>query len=162
MNTDRIEKQILLKAPRERVWAAVSQAEQFGSWFGMKVDGPFVPGAQLKASIVPTTVDPEIAKQQEPYVGMAFDFWVVDVEPMQRISFRWHPGAVEPGIDYSKEPTTLIVFEVVEEGGGTRLTITESGFDKIPLARRVAAFASNEGGWEAQTRLIEKYLALHG
>ncbi|HWX38857.1 MAG TPA: SRPBCC family protein [Candidatus Sulfotelmatobacter sp.] len=159
MSTDRIEKKILLLAPRERVWRAISDAKAFGSWFGVAFDGPFAEGARLNAKIVPTTVDAEVAKMQEPYAGKAFEWTVERIEPMQRISFRWHPYAVEEGVDYSKEPTTLIEFELAEAPGGVLLTITESGFDQIPLARRAKAFKANEGGWEMQTRLIEKYLA---
>jgi uncharacterized protein YndB with AHSA1/START domain len=160
MNTDRIEKKILLHAPRERVWSAISDSRQFGSWFGMAFDGPFVAGRSLTGKIVPTSVDPEIAKLQKPHQGLAFEFFVERIEPMRSCSFRWHPHAVEPGVDYSKEPTTLIVFELEEVSGGTLLTISESGFDKIPLARRAKAFAANDGGWTMQTKLIEKYLAM--
>jgi uncharacterized protein YndB with AHSA1/START domain len=158
-STDRIEKNIVLRAPRERVWKAISDAKQFGTWFGVEFEGPFVAGTNLKGKIVPTKVDPEIAKLQEPHAGMAFDFSVEKIEPMRHISFRWHPFAIEKGFDYAKEPTTLIVFELEEVAGGTKLTITESGFDQIPLERRAKAFAANEGGWEAQTKLVEKFLA---
>jgi uncharacterized protein YndB with AHSA1/START domain len=160
METDRIQKQIVLRAPRERVWSAISDAKKFGTWFGVEFDGPFVAGSRLSGKIAPTKVDPEVAKMQQPYAGKRFEFSVERIEPMRNISFRWHPFAVEPGIDYSKEPTTLIVFELEEVSGGTRLTITESGFDKIPLARRAKAFAANEGGWAMQVKLIEKYLAM--
>jgi len=158
MSTDRIEKKILLHAPRERVWRAISDAREFGSWFGVAFDGPFAEGTRLTGKITPTTVDAEVAKMQEPYSGKAFDWTVERIEPMRRISFRWHPFAVEPGVDYSKEATTLIEFELAEAAGGTLLTISESGFDQIPLARRAKAFSANERGWEIQTTLIEKYL----
>lgn len=160
MDTDRIEKKVLLRAPLERVWRAVSEAEQFGSWFGMALDGPFVAGARLTGRIRPTTVDARIAEMQQPHAGRAFELAVERVEPMRCLSFRWHPFAVDPDIDYSKEPTTLVTFDLEETPGGTLLRITESGFDRIPLARRTQAFAANDGGWSAQTRLIEKYLAL--
>jgi len=159
MNTDRIEKQIVLRAPRERVWRAISDAKQFGSWFGVAFDGPFAQGARLTGRIVPTTVDAVVAKLQEPYAGKAFEWTVESIEPMERMSFRWHPYALEEGVDYSKEPTTLIEFVLTDAAGGILLTITESGFDQIPLARRAKAFKANEGGWEIQTHLIEKYLA---
>jgi uncharacterized protein YndB with AHSA1/START domain len=159
MNTDSIEKKILLKATRARVWQAISDSKQFGAWFGVAFDGPFVERARVTGRIVPTTVDAEVAKLQEPHAGKAFDFSVDRIEPMQSISFRWHPFAMEAGVDYSTEPTTLIVFKLHEAAGGTLLTITESGFDQIPLARRAKAFAANDGGWTMQTRLIEKYLA---
>ncbi len=160
INTDRIEKKVLLRAPRERVWRAISDSQQFGSWFGVKFDGPFVAGTPITGKIVPTTVDAEVARSQKPYIGVAFEFAVDRVEPIRLFSFRWHPYAVEAGVDYSKEPSTLVVFELEEAAGGTMLTVTESGFDRIPIERRAKAFAANEGGWNAQMKLIEKYLAL--
>lgn len=160
MNTDRIEKNILLHAPRERVWRAIIDSGQFGSWFGVAFDGPFVEGVRVTGRIVPTNVDAEVARSQKPYEGMACDFLVDRIEPMRRFSFRWHPHAVDPGADYSKELMTLIVFELEEVPGGTLLIITESGFDQIPLERRAKAFADNESGWTIQTRLIEKYLGM--
>jgi len=159
MNTDRIEKRIVLRALLERVWRAISDAGQFGSWFGVAFDGPFVAGARLIGKIVPTTVDAEVAKQQKPYAGMAFEFFVERIEPMRTIEFRWHPFAVEPGVDYSGEPTTRIVFELQPVSDGVLLTVTESGFDQIPLARRAKAFTANDGGWAMQMKLIENYLA---
>jgi uncharacterized protein YndB with AHSA1/START domain len=157
--TDRIEKKILLRAPRERVWGAISDARQFGTWFGVEFDGEFVAGARLTGKITPTKVDPEVARSQQPYSGKAFEVEVDRIEPMRLLSFRWHPFAVEPGVDYSKESATLVAFELEPAAGGTMLTITESGFDRIPLARRAQAFASNDQGWLAQTKLLEKYLA---
>jgi len=159
-NTDRIEKKVLLRAPRERVWRAISDSRQFGSWFGVALDGPFAAGKGITGKIVPTTVDAEVAAMQKPYEGFRFEFLVERVEPMRLFSFRWHPYAMEAGVDYSKEPTTLVAFELEEASGGTMLTVTESGFDRIPLERRAKAFAANEGGWTSQMKLIEKYLAL--
>lgn len=156
--TDRIEKKVVLRAPRERVWHAISDAKQFGTWFGVEFDGPFVAGARLTGRIAPTKVDPAVAKMQEPYVGLPFDCTVDRIEPMRLFSFRWHPFAIDPKVDYSREPTTLVVFELEEVVGGTQLTITESGFDRIPLERRARAFAANEGGWAKQTELIAKYV----
>jgi uncharacterized protein YndB with AHSA1/START domain len=160
-SSDRIEKRVLLHASRERVWRAISDSKQFGSWFGVEFDGPFVAGASITGKIVPTTVDAEVAKTQEPYKGFRFEFAVDRVEPMRLFSFRWHPFAVDSGVDYSKEPSTLVAFQLEDSSGGTMLTVTESGFDQIPLERRAKAFAANEGGWTAQMKLIEKYLALH-
>jgi uncharacterized protein YndB with AHSA1/START domain len=158
-DTDRIEKKVLLRAPRDRVWRAISDARQFGSWFGVEFDGPFVAGARMIGKLVPTTVDPEAARSQQPYAGFKFEFAIDRIEPQRLFSFRWHPFAVEPGVDYSKEPATLVIFELEEEAGGTMLTVTESGFDRIPLERRAKAFAANQQGWAAQIKLIEKYLA---
>jgi uncharacterized protein YndB with AHSA1/START domain len=157
--TDRIEKTVLLRAPLARVWRAISVPNEFGSWFGVEFDGPFVPGARLTGRIVPTKVDPEVAKAQQPYAGRAFELSVDRIEPMRLFSFRWHPFAVDPKVDYSSEPATLVVFQLEEVPGGTKLVITESGFDKIPLERRAQAFTANEQGWTAQMKLIEKYLA---
>jgi len=91
---------------------------------------------------------------------MAFAFIVDRIEPMRLFSFRWHPFAIDQAFDYSKEPTTLVVFQLEEVAAGTKLTITESGFDRIPLERRAKAFTANEQGWAAQTRLLEKYVAM--
>ena len=159
VTTDRIEKTIILRAPRERVWRAISDAKQFGSWFGVELDGPFVAGQHLTGRIVPTSVDAEVAKSQEPYRGRAFDFTIDRIEPMRLFSFRWHPFAVDPNFDYSKEPTTLVELVLEELAEGTKLIVTESGFDDLPLDRRGPAFAMNEQGWAAQVTLIEKYLA---
>jgi len=157
--TDRIEKKVVLRAPRERVWKAISDARQFGTWFGVEFDGPFVAGAAMKSRITPTKVDPEVAKMQEQYSGMAFDCTIERIEPMRLFSFRWHPFAIDAGVDYSKEPTTLVTFELEEVPGGTQLTITETGFDKIPLERRAKAFEANAGGWTHQIDLLTRYLA---
>ena len=159
MSTDRIEKQILLRAPLRRVWRALTDAKEFGRWFGTEFDGPFTPGACLRGTIVPTAVDADVAKAQKEYEGLAFDITVEQVEPERLFSFRWHPFAVDRGVDYSAEPTTLIVFRLEEMAGGVRLTVTESGFDRIPLARRAKAFTANEEGWGIQVKLIEAYLA---
>jgi uncharacterized protein YndB with AHSA1/START domain len=157
--TDRIEKQVLLRAPLERVWKAISDAKQFGTWFGIEFDAQFAPGATISGKIVPTKVDEEVAKMQEAHAGLAFDTMVERIEPMRLFAFRWHPYAIEPGADYSKEPTTLVTFALEEVTDGVLLTITESGFDRIPLDRRAEAFESNEHGWTIQATLIEKYLA---
>jgi len=159
-NTDRIQKQVVLKAPRERVWGALSEAEQFGTWFGVRFDGPFVEGERLTGKITPTRVDEEVAAMQAPYEGTPFEWIVERIEPMQRIVFRWHPFGIDKSIDYSQEPMTLIMFELHDAADGILLTVTESGFDKLPPERRAKAFAANEGGWTHQMKLIKKYLAL--
>jgi uncharacterized protein YndB with AHSA1/START domain len=158
MNTDRIEKKILLRAPRKRVWRALADSTEFGSWFGMKFDGPFVPGASVRGVIVPTTVDAEVAKAQKEYEGLPVEIAIEQMEPERLFSFRWHPFAVERGVDYSNEPTTLVVFALEEVADGTMLTVTESGFDRIPLARRAKAFTANEQGWGMVVKLIQEYL----
>jgi uncharacterized protein YndB with AHSA1/START domain len=157
--TDRIEKKILLRAPRTRVWRALTDAEEFGTWFGVKFDGPFVPGALQRGVIVPTKVDDDVAKAQQPYEGRLFEITIETIEPERRFAFRWHPFAVEPDVDYSSEPTTLVVFLLEDAANGTMLTVSESGFDRIPLERRAKAFTANEEGWRMVMGLIEKHLA---
>jgi len=159
MSTDRIEKRILLNAPRKRIWRALSDSTEFGTWFGMKFDGPFVPGAVMRGVIVGTKVNAEVAKAQKEYEGMSGEITIERIEPERLFSFRWHPFAVERGVDYSAEPTTLIVFTLEETPDGVLLTVTESGFDQIPLERRSKAFTANEQGWTMVLKLIEEYLA---
>jgi uncharacterized protein YndB with AHSA1/START domain len=159
MSTDRIEKTILLRAPLKRVWRALSDSNEFGTWFGMRFNAPFTPGATMTAVIVPTTVNPEVAEMQKPYQGISFEINIERMQPERLFSFRWHPGAVEPGFDYSSEPTTLVVFTLEKVPDGVQLTVTESGFDQIPLVRRAKAFSANEGGWTLVIKLIEEYLA---
>ncbi|HYD07373.1 MAG TPA: SRPBCC family protein [Reyranella sp.] len=159
MSTDRIEKKIVLKAPRARVWDAISDFRRFGIWFGAALDGPFVAGQWVSGRIAPTEVDPEVAKMQEPFAGAPMHLLVETIEPMTRLAFRWHPYAPDSGRDYTKEPTTLVTFTLGDVEGGTLLTITETGFDRLPPDRRDEAFKGNAEGWEHQTRLVEKYLA---
>ncbi len=160
--SDNIKKQVLLHAPIKLVWRAVSDSKEFGSWFGVRFEGPFAAGMPLVGKTVPTNVDPDIAEKQKPYEGSRFEITVDRIEPMRLFSFRWHPYAVDPKADYSKEPTTLIVFELEETQIGTLLTITESGFNGIPLERRAKAFEMDNMGWEAQISLIGKYLVKRG
>jgi uncharacterized protein YndB with AHSA1/START domain len=156
--TDRIEKTVLLRASLERVWRALADAGEFGDWFGLELDGAFVPGAQINGRIKPTKVDPAVAEMQQKYVGMELALFVDRVEPMRLLSYRWHPFAVQRDVDYSNEPMTLVTFTLEPAEGGTLLRVVESGFDSIPLERRAAAFESNQGGWTIQMQLIEKFL----
>ncbi|HLY19973.1 MAG TPA: SRPBCC family protein [Bryobacteraceae bacterium] len=158
MNTGRIEKKILLRAPLARVWRALSDSTDFGTWFGVKFDGPFAPGARVHGVISPTTVDPEIGRAQKQYAGLAFEIVVERMEPERLISFRWHPNSVDPGVDYSAEPTTLVVFALEKVPEGVLLTVTESGFGQIPLARRASALRANEQGWNAMVKVLEVYV----
>jgi uncharacterized protein YndB with AHSA1/START domain len=160
MNSDRIEKEVVLRAPLDRVWKAISDAEEFGQWFGVRFDGPFVAGASVTGVMTPTTVDEDVARAQEPHAGKSDTWQIVAVEPRRRLAFRWHPYAVESGIDYSQEPTTLVEFTLAETSDGVLLRIVESGFDAIPAERRVSAFEANSQGWAKQTELVRKYLAL--
>ena len=157
-STDKIENHVFLRAPQERVWRAISDSAEFGKWFGMELDGKFAAGARMRGRIRPTTVDAEVAKMQEKYSGTPLEFFVERVEPMRTFSFRWHPFALDPAVDYSKEPMTLVTFTLEPGDGGTKLTIAETGFDSIPLARRVDAFEANEEGWTMMVDLVEKYV----
>jgi uncharacterized protein YndB with AHSA1/START domain len=160
MSKDRIEKEVVLRAPLERVWQAISNADEFGQWFGVRFDGPFVAGESVTGVITPTTVDQEVARMQEPHAGKADTWQIVAIEPQRRLAFRWHPYGVEADVDYSQEPTTLVEFTLTETDAGVLLRIVESGFDKIPAERRAAAFEANSQGWAKQTELVRKYLAL--
>lgn len=148
-STDRIEKQILLKAPRSRVWRALSNAEEFGKWFCVDFSGKqFVAGESVQGQIT-----------YPGYEHLVMDVLVERIEPEHHLSWRWHPAAVDITIDYSPEPRTLVVFELTEVDSGTLLRVVESGFDQIPVARREEAFRMNSGGWEQQLLNIEKYVA---
>jgi len=148
MSTDRIEKSIVLRAPRTRVWRALASAGEFGVWFRVKLEGEFTPGARLRGRIT-----------YPGYEHLTMEMTIERMEPEQLISFRWHPHAVDPGKDYSDEPTTLVEFRLSDAPGGTRLTVTESGFDRLPPGRRDEAFRMNEGGWEEQLKNIERHVA---
>jgi len=147
-STDRIEKRILLRAPRARVWQALSDASRFGSWFGVDFrNGTFAPAANLRGQItIPG------------YEHVTLELWIERLEPERLLSFRWHPYAVDPALDYSAEPTTLVVFELTDAPEGTELTVVESGFDRIPIERRAEAWRRNEGGWTEQVRNIDRYV----
>jgi uncharacterized protein YndB with AHSA1/START domain len=159
MSTDCIEKKILLRAPRKKIWRALSDSQEFGHWFGLRFDGPFVPGTSIAGVLTPTTVDPEVGAAQKSHEGLPFEIVIEQVEPERLFSFRWHPFAIEAGVDYSAEPMTLVTFELEEAEGGIMLTLTESGFDQLPLARRAKAFTANDGGWGMMVKVIEKYLS---
>src|SRR6185436_19443394 len=147
MSTDRIEKRILLRAPRTRVWRALADAGAFGEWFGVKLKGSFAPGARLQGEIT-----------HKGYEHVPFEITVERMEPERLFSWRWHPHAIDPKLDYSVEPTTLVVFELEETAEGTMLTVVESGFDGIPLTRRLEAYRGNDQGWAAQMKAIERYV----
>lgn len=159
MQSDRIVKTIVLKAPRERIWRAITDSRRFGAWFGAEIDGPFIAGQEASGRIMPTQVDAEVARLQEPHRGTPWRIQVERIEPMTLFSFRWRPYAIDPTVDYSQEPLTLVTFELKDVEGGVQLTLTESGFEGIPVARRAQAMKANDGGWAHQMRLIEKYLA---
>jgi uncharacterized protein YndB with AHSA1/START domain len=148
-DTDRIEKQVVLRAPRSRVWRAIANAREFGAWFAVKLDGPFAQGATVRGQIT-----------HPGYEHVTMEMLVERIEPETYFSYRWHPYAVDPQMDYSHEPTTLVEFRLADgDAGGTVLTIVESGFDRIPLARRAEAFRMNDGGWTSQLTNIARHVA---
>lgn len=157
--TDRIEKSIVIPAPPDKVWAAIGDARTFGKWFGIEFDGPFEAGKRLGGRIVPTSVDPAVAQMQEKYTNHPAEFFIERIEPPRLFSFRWHPFALDQSVDYSKEPTTLVTFELEPVAEGTRVTVVETGFDGIPLARRADAFEANEEGWEIMVGILGKFVA---
>jgi uncharacterized protein YndB with AHSA1/START domain len=143
---NRIEKRIELKAPVSRVWRALTDYREFGEWFRVKLDGPFVAG--------------QVSRGHITYPGYEHVKWEAVVQKMERLfSFTWHPYAVDPKIDYSKEPPTLVEFRLEKTPDGTLLVLTESGFDKIASDRRLEAFRMNDGGWTEQMKNIEKHVA---
>lgn len=145
-STDRIQKTILLRAPRSRVWQALTDPTQFGEWFGTKLTGRFAPGQRIRG---PITI--------RGYDHLAFEVEVDRMEPERLFSWRWQPGG-DPDVDPA-EPETLVVFELEDVPEGTRFTVTESGFDRIPISRRTTAYRENEDGWTGQLENISRYLA---
>jgi uncharacterized protein YndB with AHSA1/START domain len=148
-STDRIERKVLLKASRARVWRALSNAEEFGNWFGVNFKGKtFVAGKSVQGKVT-----------NPGYEHLVMEVLIERVEPERLLSWRWHPAAIDQSVDYSQEPTTLVVFELAEADGGILLTVMESGLDKIPLSRRATVLRLNMSGWEGQMRNIEKHVA---
>jgi uncharacterized protein YndB with AHSA1/START domain len=146
--SDRIEKRVVLRAARSRVWRAITTAEEFGTWFRMNLEGAFAEGATIRARItIPG------------YEHVTLEMLVERIEPERYFSYRWHPYAIDPAVDYSAEPTTLVEFTLGETEGGTALTIVESGFDRIPLARRSEAFRMNDQGWAGQIKNLARYVS---
>lgn len=148
-DTDRIERSIVINAPRERVWRALSNAEEFGTWFGAKLAGQaFAAGQRARGQIT-----------YPGYEHIFFDVLVERVEPQDLLSFRWHPGALDATVDYSGEEPTLVTFTLADAPDhGTLLKVVESGFDKLPPARRLEAFRMNSGGWDAQMKNIVRHV----
>ena len=148
-SNDRIERSVVLKAPRSRVWRALSNAEEFGNWFGVALKGKtFAAGQRVQGQIT-----------HPGYEHVVWDVVIERLEPEKLLSWRWHPAAVDPSVDYSNEPTTLVVFELKEVESGTLLSVVESGFDNVPPSRRLDAFRMNSGGWDEQVKNIEKHVA---
>ena len=148
-SSDRIERKILLKAPRSHVWRALASAEAFGQWFGVALEGKrFVAGERTQGQIT-----------YPGYEHLVWDVLVERVEPERVFSFRWHPYAVEPQVDYSQESETRVQFDLEDMDGGTLLKVVDSGFDSLPEARRLKAFRMDSRGWDEQMANIEAFLS---
>ena len=148
-STDRIEKNIVLRAPRSRVWRAITNAKEFGEWFRMKLDGEIVQGATLHGTVT---------RPGNEHIS-PIEMLIEQVEPERYFSYRWHPYAIDAAVNYSGEAMTLVEFILDETEGGTAVTIVESGFDRIPLARRTEAFRMNNKGWAGQIKNLAQYVA---
>jgi uncharacterized protein YndB with AHSA1/START domain len=147
-SADRIEKTVLLRASRARVWRALTDAREFGTWFRVALDGAFAEGATVRGRIT-----------YPGYEHLTVEMLIERMDPERLFSYRWHPYAIDPEADYAAEPTTLVEFRLEEVTGGTRLTVVESGFDRLPAGRRAEAFRMNEGGWSEQLVNIERHVA---
>lgn len=148
---ERIERSILIHAPRARVWRALSEPGEFGRWFGVDLQGQvFAPGRAVQGRIT-----------HAGYEHLRMDMVIDRMEPDTLLSWRWHPYAVEQGVDYTKEEPTLVTFTLEDAPGGTLVTVVESGFDKVPPHRRQEAFRMNGEGWEAQMQNIRNHVAAH-
>lgn len=146
--SDRIEKSIELKAPVSRVWRALTDHNEFGEWFRVRLENPFVPGQVTAGQIT-----------HPGFEHVRFHVRVQTIEPERYFAFNWHPFAIDPKQDYSQEEPTLVEFTLENIPGGTRLRVVESGFDKVPAHRRAEAFRMNEGGWSAQMNNIAAYVS---
>jgi uncharacterized protein YndB with AHSA1/START domain len=146
-NTDRITERVLLRTDRTRVWNALADSGEFGRWFGVQGLGAFAPGATVRGKVT-----------HKGYEHMTWEATIDRMEPGRVFSFRWHPYAVDPGVDYSGEPMTYVVFSLEDAPNGTLLTVVETGFDGIPAARRAEAYEMHEQGWAAQMKAISEYL----
>jgi uncharacterized protein YndB with AHSA1/START domain len=145
---NQVKKQIEIAAPLSRVWRALTDSRQFGEWFLVKMDGPFVAGRPVGGQIT-----------HPGYEHLRMEIVVKAIEPETLFSYTWHPYAIDPKVDYSKEESTLVEFRLEATAFGTLLTVTETGFDKIPAARRAEAIRMNDGGWAQQVKNIQAYAA---
>lgn len=150
MANNRIEKKIELNAPIARIWRALTDHREFGEWFRVKLDGPFVPGERSTGYIT-----------WPGYEHLKWEAVVQEMDPDAYFSFTWHPYSVDPAIDYSEETPTLVEFRLEKTTTGTLLTVTESGFEDIPEHRRAEAFLRNDGGWAQQMKNVQQYVEQH-
>jgi uncharacterized protein YndB with AHSA1/START domain len=147
-SSDRIEKVVVIRAARSRVWRAITTAEEFGAWFRMNLDGEFAEGETIRGRIT-----------HPGYEHVTVEMLVERIDPERYFSYRWHPHAIDSAVDYSAEPTTLVEFILEETEGGIAVTIVESGFDRIPPGRRTEAFRMNDKGWGGQIKNLEQHVS---
>jgi uncharacterized protein YndB with AHSA1/START domain len=141
-----VERSTLVRAPRSCVWQALTNIQEFSKWFGVEAEGEFAPGARMR-----------MISTHESYKGVEFFVDVVKMDAPEIFSWRWHPGAKQPGEDNSSEPMTLVEFRLTEVEGGTLVTVVESGFDRLSLARRARVFEDNSKGWQFQLASLTRY-----
>ena len=146
VQTDRIEKQVVVRAPRARVWRALTESSEFGRWFGVRPTGAFTPGARVTGAVT-----------HKGYEHLTWDVTIETMEPERKFAWRWHPGPVSAD-QVGNEPTTLVVFELRDVEGGTLVTVVESGFDAVPATRRGDAYRSNDEGWTQQMEAIRRHV----
>jgi uncharacterized protein YndB with AHSA1/START domain len=145
--TNRIEKTVLLRASKARIWRALSDAEDFGTWFGVKLEGPFEVGSTVRGKLT-----------HKGFEEVPFEMRIERMDPEKLFAYRWHPNAKDIAVDYSKEPMTLVEFRLAETAEGTVLTVIESGFDELSPERRALTFVANDKGWTSQMERIRRHV----
>jgi uncharacterized protein YndB with AHSA1/START domain len=147
-----VNRSTIIRAPRSKVWKALTELDQFCKWFSVaRVD----PRAQFQPGVTARL----ISTHEGPCKGFEFAMDVVDIVPETLFAWQWHPGAPIAGEDLSAEPKTRVEFRLEDAEGGTRVTITESGFDALFAHRRASAYQDNEGGWKIQMLALEQYVS---
>jgi uncharacterized protein YndB with AHSA1/START domain len=158
----------VLNASPARVWRALTDAREFGQWFGVELEGTFVEGERIAATFAHEIDEVALAEYQrklglkpskikQPEGRLTF-CTVERVEPERYFSFRWSPYGIDAEADPQNEPQTLVEFRLEPAAEGTLLTIVESGFDRVPAHRRERAFRMNEGGWSAQAQNVKRHV----
>ncbi len=147
----RIDRSIEIKAPPERVWRALTDPAELSAWFQVKIEGPIAPGSHVW-----------MVAQHKGHAGTRFQVWFVEMDPPRRFVWQWHPGAVDPSVDYSREPRTTVTFTLEPIAGGTRLSVAETGFDEISLERRAKVYGDNDKGWAEVMVWIQKHVEAKG
>jgi uncharacterized protein YndB with AHSA1/START domain len=158
MTEDRIEKSVDIRAPQDRVWKALTDSQEFGRWFGARFEGPFVPGRSVRGIIAPGEASTPEEIASHPYLGKPMVFQVERVDPPRRFSYRWQPLEGRTDLEVVDGPSTMVEFTLEETKDGTRLTVVETGFSKLPAPHRQPAYESHDGGWTVQVRRIRVHI----